>query len=97
MKKAEIQIEPWAVGLRGCAEGFRVAGTGLFCVFGVESHAEADVRVAVAVAAAAPPPIAITIGSRLIDISAISLYGALSIDPFCCSSWFKIGSRVAAD
>ena len=62
-----------------------MAGTGLFAVFGVESHAEADVRVAVA-AAAAPPPIAITIGSRLIDMSAISLYGALSIDPFCCSS-----------
>lgn len=62
-----------------------MAGTGLFAVFGVESHAEADVRVVVA-AAAAPPPIAITIGSRLIDMSAISLYGALSIDPFCCSS-----------
>ena len=60
-----------------------MAGTGLFAVFGVESHAEADVRVAVAAAA---PPIAITIGSRLIDMSAISLYGALSIDPFCCSS-----------
>ena len=63
-----------------------MAGTGLFAVFGVESHAEADVRVAVAAAAAPPPPIAITIGSRLIDMSAISLYGALSMDPFCCSS-----------
>lgn len=62
-----------------------MAGTGLLAVFGVESHAEADVRVTVA-AAAPPPPIAITIGSRLIDMSAISLYGALSIDPFCCSS-----------
>ena len=73
-ESATLKIDeflPWAVGLRGCAEGFRVAGTGLFWVFGVESQAEADVRVAVA--AAAPPPIAITIGSRLIDMSAISL------------------------